>query len=96
MGKDIETLLWSAKFSSKKEIIKYLRDKDCFDRCISYICSCLKRNCLKYSKIVLYFQKNLLEIKKKFPQNQKKFLRLDEKNNLFNQEKFLLSFSTLI
>ena len=65
MGKDIETLLWSAKFSSKKEIIKYLRDKDYFDRYISCICSRLKRNCLNYSKIIRNFQKNLLEIKKK-------------------------------
>ena len=31
MGKDIGTLLWMAKFSSKKEIIKYLREKDYFD-----------------------------------------------------------------
>ena len=80
MGKDIETLLWRTKFSSKKEINKYLRDEDYFDSCISYICSRLKRNCLNYPKIIRNFQKNCLETKKKFPHNQKKsFLDLMKK-----------------
>ena len=42
------------------------------------------------------FKKTLLDIKKKFPGNKKNFLDLDEKNNLFNYENFLLLFSTLI
>ena len=56
----------------------------------------LKKRCLNYRKKIHEFQKNLLDIKKKFPGNKKNFFDLDGKNNLFNIENFLLPFSTLI
>ena len=104
--KDIQTLLFSAQFNDldeiikysrdKDELIKYLRDKDYFDPVIYHSCSRLKKNSLNYQKRIHEFQKNLLDIKKKFPGNKKIFFDLDEKNNLFNKENVLLSFSSLI
>ena len=41
-------------------------------------------------------QKNLLKIKKKFPNNRKKIFKLDKKYNMFSNENLLVSFSTLI
>ena len=78
------------------DIDKYFRDKIILDPAIYQTCNCLKENCLNYQKKICEFQKNLLKIKEKFPRNNKIFFELDEKNNLFNSEKFLLLFSSLI
>ena len=76
MSEDVQTLLGSARFGNLDEIVEYLMNDDYFYPDINYICERLKKNSLNYPTKVCKFQKNLLEIKKEFPERQKK------KNNL--------------
>ena len=80
--KDVQTLLWSAQFNDIDELIKYLRDyniskylrdKKCFDPVIYHTCDRLKKSCLNYPPKIHEFQKNLLDVKKKFPGNKNFF-----------------------
>ena len=71
MSEDVQTLLGSARFGNLDEIVEYLMNKDYFYPDINYICERLKKHSLSYPKKVCEFQKNLLEIKKEFPERQK-------------------------
>ena len=66
------------------------KEEGCYDPNIYRTCSHLKKKIVLIIKKKFVNFKKLLEIKKQFPCNKKKFLELDEKNNLFNKENFLL------
>ena len=105
MYDDIHALLSCSKFKNLDQLVeylkdfsimKYLREEDHYDLMFYQICTRLRRNCKAYPKKIQTFQNKLLEVKKKFPSNEKKFFNLDRKVNMFSNENLLVSFSTLI